>query len=59
MPPMWLTEHCNICKKPFSNEEDWDNRHSDFDGADIHSDCCDSQGPCSQVPFHPYPKEMN
>jgi hypothetical protein len=33
---------CYKCNKPFVDELDWDNRHSDENsGEDIHADCCD------------------
>lgn len=51
-----MDELCHICGERFwdDGEGGWDNRHSDFDGSDIHSMCCDAQGSCSRVPFHPY-----
>lgn len=54
-------EVCAICERDYSDdgESSWDNRHSGFDGEDIHSRCCEDMGPCSQVPFHPYPKGVS
>lgn len=31
---------CSVCRKSFLNEEDWENRHSDLEGEDCHSECC-------------------
>ncbi|HEY3492180.1 MAG TPA: hypothetical protein VGK43_04450 [Solirubrobacterales bacterium] len=45
-----MDDRCQICTFPFTQEE-WEHRHSDFDGGDIHEDCCDREGPCS----HPDP----
>lgn len=39
-------DYCARCERPFTDVE-WDNRHADFDGEDIHSDCCEANGPCS------------
>ena len=30
---------CAICGKPFTDEE-WEARHSDEWGGDVHEDCC-------------------
>jgi hypothetical protein len=37
---------CAICDGTFT-EAEWDDRHSGFDGEDIHARCCDASGPCS------------
>lgn len=31
---------CIMCDCPFS-EIEWDNRHSDASGEDVHEECCD------------------
>lgn len=33
-------ELCFYCRLLFS-EEEWDNRHTDSDGEDVHEDCCE------------------
>ena len=43
MKSSWL---CNLCRLPFTDEE-WDIRHSDEEGEDIHERCCEEFGPCS------------
>jgi hypothetical protein len=35
----WEDAICNVCGKPFSPEE-WEARHSDEDGEDVHEACC-------------------
>jgi hypothetical protein len=35
----WDTAVCNVCGKGFT-EEEWDLRHSDEDGEDVHEACC-------------------
>lgn len=37
--PDVMTE-CHACGRPFTPEE-WDVRHSDSDGEDVHEECCD------------------
>lgn len=38
--------NCHRCGGSFSPSE-WDERHSDWRGEDIHADCCERHGPCS------------
>jgi cytochrome c5 len=33
-------EVCYFCRCPFTDEE-WDQRHSDATGEDVHEECCD------------------
>lgn len=42
--PTRLGVLCAVCDRPFTPEE-WDNRHSDSDGEDIHAACC---GVCAE-----------
>jgi hypothetical protein len=37
--PIWERVACTICDKPFT-EEQWDDRHDDLDGNDVHAECC-------------------
>jgi hypothetical protein len=37
---------CYACGLPFTPAE-WEDRHSDEDGRDVHADCCSRVGPCS------------
>lgn len=39
---------CERCERGFSADS-WDGRHSDFDGEDIHAECCEEFGPCHEV----------
>lgn len=40
---------CQLCGSRFTAPQ-WDVRHSDDDGADIHDTCCELEGPCSRPP---------
>lgn len=38
---------CAICEMAFTAGDEWDDRHTDEDGEDIHAACCEAEGPCS------------
>jgi len=39
---------CSICGVPIMHEGEWDARHS-VDDDDMHEECCNEFGPCSEV----------
>lgn len=45
---IWDWIHCLWCGNNFSIVE-WDNRHTDLDGNDMHERCCEKYGLCSEV----------
>ena len=38
-PPSYVGPWCAECGQPFT-EFEWENRHTRYDGEDVHADCC-------------------
>ena len=42
----FIYHRCRHCDGTFTLDQ-WDGRHSDYDGEDVHAECCAQFGPCS------------